>query len=721
MSGGLDDYSILRSIGKGSYGEVHLIQHKREKKQYVIKKLVLQKASKRERKAAQQEAKLLSNLKHPNIISYKDSFESDDGFLYIVMGFAEGGDLYTKLREHRDINEFLTEVQIVRWFIQICMALQYLHQKHILHRDLKTQNIFLTKTKMIKVGDLGIARVLEGASDMATTLIGTPYYMSPELFSNKPYNYKSDVWALGCCVYEMTTLKHAFNAKDMNSLVYKILKKKMPKMPEMYSDELCDLIRSMLHQSAEKRPSVNKILRNAFIKQHIQLFLDESSKSRRPTSGRKSRARSEQKPSVSSSRCSSRESNNSVFEHETPQPAKVANPVRKQPSSVTPKDKQGKGDNKENRKDDDNKQKKDIETRRKTEEKKNDHPEPINGRIFDEVDAKRKDNKPVPQPRKPTPPSEPPYHHGNDDQTRVKSAESTSSSGSSDKVAGRRPLPKVVTPDDASHDRNESKALESSTSSVVSTASTKSLSSARERRRAKQRRERQLSRPSDSPKSGESLQPPTVMGPPAIPRPQDEQRLSSPAGRLSSDQNQRKNSSGEELNQFYTLLHTTLRLADDKVDESPPTTPTNQVEVDGDRKLSPVPELSESQLSTKENAQKSTPGFNQNTPQATAIDLRVPPHIQQNVRAVTPATLASTNKLMKRIVMLRKDCIKGLGVPLLHRAYELLDQENDEENLKDKLVELLGEVRYSLWAGKIWQLKFCEESIFQHCGSITAY
>uniref|UniRef100_H2ZPD2 non-specific serine/threonine protein kinase n=1 Tax=Ciona savignyi TaxID=51511 RepID=H2ZPD2_CIOSA len=276
----MDDYDVMRVIGKGSYGEVHLIQHKREKKQYVVKKLALQKVSKRERKAAESEAKLLSELKHPNIVSYKDSFENDDGFLYIVMGFAEGGDLYTQLREQREKNEFLSEVQVVRWFIQICMALQYLHQKHILHRDLKTQNIFLTKAKMIKVGDLGIARVLEGASDMATTLIGTPYYMSPELFSNKPYNHKSDVWALGCCVYEMTTLKHAFNAKDMNSLVYKILKKKMPKMPEMYTEALCDLIKDMLHQTAEKRPSVNRILRNPFIKKHIQLFLDESSKSR---------------------------------------------------------------------------------------------------------------------------------------------------------------------------------------------------------------------------------------------------------------------------------------------------------------------------------------------------------------------------------------------------------------------------------------------------------
>jgi NIMA (never in mitosis gene a)-related kinase len=99
-----------------------------------------------------------------------------------------------------------------------------MHDQSILHRDLKTQNIFLTKNEIVKVGDLGIARVLDSGNDLATTIIGTPYYMSPEIFSNKPYGQKSDIWALGCCVYEMTTLEHAFNAKDMNSLVLKIIR-----------------------------------------------------------------------------------------------------------------------------------------------------------------------------------------------------------------------------------------------------------------------------------------------------------------------------------------------------------------------------------------------------------------------------------------------------------------------------------------------------------------
>uniref|UniRef100_A0A8C0RD31 non-specific serine/threonine protein kinase n=1 Tax=Canis lupus familiaris TaxID=9615 RepID=A0A8C0RD31_CANLF len=151
---------------------------------------------------------------------------------------------------------------------------QYLHEKHILHRDLKTQNVFLTRTNIIKVGDLGIARVLENNGDMANTLIGTPYYMSPELFSNKPYNYKSDVWALGCCVYEMATLKHAFNAKDMNSLVYRIIEGKLPPMPKDYSPELAELIRTMLSKRPEERPSVRSILRQPYIKHQISLFLE---------------------------------------------------------------------------------------------------------------------------------------------------------------------------------------------------------------------------------------------------------------------------------------------------------------------------------------------------------------------------------------------------------------------------------------------------------------
>ncbi|XP_038551669.1 serine/threonine-protein kinase Nek4 isoform X5 [Micropterus salmoides] len=283
----MNNYTFIRVVGKGSYGEVHLVKHKTDRKQYVIKKLNLTTSSKRERRAAEQEAQLLSQLRHPNIVTYRESWEGDDCQLYIVMGFCEGGDLYHRLKQQK--GELLPEKQVVEWFVQIAMALQYLHERNILHRDLKTQNIFLTKTNIIKVGDLGIARVLENQNDMASTLIGTPYYMSPELFSNKPYNYKSDVWALGCCVYEMSTLKHAFNAKDMNSLVYRIVGGKLPQMPSKYDPQLGELIKSMLCKRPEDRPDVKLVLRQPYIKRQIAMFLEatkeKTAKSRKKAVG----------------------------------------------------------------------------------------------------------------------------------------------------------------------------------------------------------------------------------------------------------------------------------------------------------------------------------------------------------------------------------------------------------------------------------------------------
>ncbi|XP_072317974.1 serine/threonine-protein kinase Nek4 [Eucyclogobius newberryi] len=279
----MDNYVFVKVVGRGSYGEVHLVKRKTDRKQYVIKKLNLKTSSRRERRSAEQEAQLLSQLRHPNIVTYRESWEGDDCLLFIVMGFCEGGDLYHRLKQQK--GELLPERQVVEWFVQIAMALQYLHERNVLHRDLKTQNIFLTKTNIIKVGDLGIARVLENQNDMASTLIGTPYYMSPELFSNKPYNHKSDVWALGCCVYEMSTLRHAFNAKDMNSLVYRIVEGKLPQMPSRYDPQLGNLIRSMLSKRADDRPDVKNILRQPYIKHQISLFLqatkEKTSKSKR--------------------------------------------------------------------------------------------------------------------------------------------------------------------------------------------------------------------------------------------------------------------------------------------------------------------------------------------------------------------------------------------------------------------------------------------------------
>ena len=151
--------------------------------------------------------------------------------------------------------------------------MNHIHERKILHRDLKTQNIFLTGKSDVKIGDFGIARVLQHTYDCAQTAIGTPYYLSPEICQEKPYNQKSDIWSLGCILYELTTLNHAFDALSMKELVLKILRGTYPPIPSQYSPELQSLIAEMLIKDPSKRPSIKRILEKEFLKTRIGSLL----------------------------------------------------------------------------------------------------------------------------------------------------------------------------------------------------------------------------------------------------------------------------------------------------------------------------------------------------------------------------------------------------------------------------------------------------------------
>ncbi|XP_061154091.1 serine/threonine-protein kinase Nek1 isoform X2 [Syngnathus typhle] len=266
----MDKYDKVKKIGEGSFGKAVLVKAKKDGHQYVIKEVSISGMSDRERQESRKEVAVLANMSHPNIVQYKESFE-EGGCLYIVMDYCEGGDLFKKINSQRGV--LFPEEQILDWFVQICLALKHIHDRKILHRDIKSQNIFLTKDGTVQLGDFGIARVLNSTVELARTCIGTPYYLSPEICENKPYNNKSDIWALGCVLYEMCTLKHAFEAGNMKNLVLKIIRGSYHPVSVHYSQELRTLLAQLFQHNPRERPSVGGILDKAFLSCRIQKFL----------------------------------------------------------------------------------------------------------------------------------------------------------------------------------------------------------------------------------------------------------------------------------------------------------------------------------------------------------------------------------------------------------------------------------------------------------------
>lgn len=270
----MDQYDPIRVLGEGSFGKVYLMRDKVKRNFVCVKVIKIKNIPKKERDACRMEVELLRRLHHPNIVSYIDSFlNRTKDSLCIVMQYCDGGDLAAQIKAAR--HRRFSERKILHWFVQIALGMHYMHSNRVLHRDLKTQNIFLLGNGRLVLGDLGISKVMDGTMDFAKTCIGTPYYMSPEIFQNKPYNHKSDVWALGCVLYELTTLNHAFDANSLNGLACKIVKGRYPPVDPKYSTHLRDLIAAMLMTNPSQRPDMDDVLRRPFIRKHIYNFLSD--------------------------------------------------------------------------------------------------------------------------------------------------------------------------------------------------------------------------------------------------------------------------------------------------------------------------------------------------------------------------------------------------------------------------------------------------------------
>ncbi|XP_046534166.1 serine/threonine-protein kinase Nek11 isoform X2 [Equus quagga] len=264
-------YVLQQKLGSGSFGTVYLVSDKKAKQGEelkVLKEISVGGLNPNETVQANLEAQLLSKLDHPAIVKFHASFVEQDN-LCIITEYCEGRDLDCKIQEYKEAGKTFPDSQIIEWFVQLLLGVDYMHERRILHRDLKSKNIFL-KNNLLKIGDFGVSRLLMGSCDLATTLTGTPHYMSPEALKHQGYNTKSDIWSLACILYEMCCMNHAFTGSNFLSIVLKIVEGDTPSLPERYPRELNAIMERMLNKNPSLRPSAIEILKIPYIEEQLQ-------------------------------------------------------------------------------------------------------------------------------------------------------------------------------------------------------------------------------------------------------------------------------------------------------------------------------------------------------------------------------------------------------------------------------------------------------------------
>ena len=263
------EYKIIKQIGEGTYATIYKVQKDNSNEIYVLKQIHITEEDLNDTQSLndiKNESLILSKIHSPYIVKFYDSFFHKN-CLNIITEYCSAGDLCEYLQMYISHKKKMSEKLVWKLFIQICLGLYYLHQHKILHRDIKTKNIFLNEDYSVKIGDLGIAKILENTSSYAHTFIGTPYYLSPELCKDLPYNDKSDVWSLGCVLYEMVTLRHPFEGKTKVEIYEKIINSNYEGIDKYYSLELRRIIDLLLIKDEKKRPKISEILSLNIIKE----------------------------------------------------------------------------------------------------------------------------------------------------------------------------------------------------------------------------------------------------------------------------------------------------------------------------------------------------------------------------------------------------------------------------------------------------------------------
>eukprot|EP00735_Rhodelphis_limneticus_P002577 TRINITY_DN1348_c0_g1::TRINITY_DN1348_c0_g1_i1::g.19964::m.19964 TRINITY_DN1348_c0_g1::TRINITY_DN1348_c0_g1_i1::g.19964 ORF type:complete len:631 (-),score=155.64,sp/Q6P3R8/NEK5_HUMAN/45.70/2e-64,Pkinase/PF00069.20/2e-64,Ins134_P3_kin/PF05770.6/1.9e-61,Pkinase_Tyr/PF07714.12/3.9e-42,Pkinase_Tyr/PF07714.12/2e+03,ATP-grasp_4/PF13535.1/0.00098,Kinase-like/PF14531.1/0.0011,Kinase-like/PF14531.1/8.3e+02,Kdo/PF06293.9/0.37 TRINITY_DN1348_c0_g1_i1:418-2310(-) len=271
--GKADEYRNRKGcLGRGAYGAAFLVERASDGALVVCKEVNIGLMSQQERDDALAEAKVLQSLHHPNIISFIDMFIQGP-YLNIVMEYSDGGTLQERIQKR--FSPF-SEPEILKCFTSIVQALSHIHSNRVLHRDLKSENIFLTKQNEVKLGDFGLARVLSSKSNFAQTVCGTPFNLSPEICQGMPYNEKSDMWSAGCVLYELCTRSRPFDGMVIGQVVGKIMTGDYRRLREDsgYSPELRTLVDKLFMANPAARPTAAELLAMPLLQPYITVTED---------------------------------------------------------------------------------------------------------------------------------------------------------------------------------------------------------------------------------------------------------------------------------------------------------------------------------------------------------------------------------------------------------------------------------------------------------------
>ncbi|CAD8107394.1 unnamed protein product [Paramecium sonneborni] len=260
----LKDFQIIQELGKGSFSTVYKVKRIADGQEYALKKVKLGSLKQKEKENALNEVRLLASINSKYIVAYKEAFFDDDSkCLCTVMELLSGGDVYRRITQALKGGQQFSEQDIWKALIHMILGLKTLHDQKIVHRDLKSANVFLSCDGTFKLGDLNVSKVAK--QGFVYTQTGTPYYASPEVWRDEPYNLKSDIWSLGCVLYEMCCLQTPFRAKEMDLLFQKVQKGLYDQIPNKYSQDLAHIISLLLKTQSVSRPTCDELLKNTII------------------------------------------------------------------------------------------------------------------------------------------------------------------------------------------------------------------------------------------------------------------------------------------------------------------------------------------------------------------------------------------------------------------------------------------------------------------------